>query len=141
VSTSELVCPELLRHSAAGWTLIGNRCTACSEIYFPAQRSCARCCGTTLKSWDIGSHGILWSWTIQGFMPKSPYNSGETESTFKPYGVGYIEMPCGHKVESRLTVNDPLRLHIGGPMELVLEPFRILADGREVSTFAFRPLP
>src|SRR5271168_3037463 len=111
-NTLELVCPDLLRRTAAGWTLLGNRCATCGESYFPAQRSCAKCCGTSLAECEIGDRGVLWSWTIQGFLPKSPYNSGETEATFRPYGVGYVQMPDGLKVESRLTVSDPTRLRI-----------------------------
>jgi hypothetical protein len=38
------------------------------------------------------------------------------------------------RVESRLTVNDPERLHIGMPMELVIVPF-----GTGV-TYAFAPI-
>ncbi len=134
----ELACPELLRRTATGWTLLGNRCEACGEAYFPAQTGCARCCSSVLAPCDIGERGILWSWTIQSFLPKSPYNSGESESTFKPFGVGYVQMPIGLKVESRLTPADPAWLRIGVPMELILEPYRTRADGGVVSTFAFR---
>jgi uncharacterized OB-fold protein len=139
-SKLELACPELLRRTATGWTLLGNRCDSCGEYYFPARAGCARCCGTALTPCDIGDRGILWSWTIQGFLPKSPYNSGESESTFKPFGVGYVQMSSGLKVESRLTVADPERLKIGAVMELVLEPYRTRAEGGDVATFAFRPV-
>jgi uncharacterized OB-fold protein len=59
--------------------------------------------------------------------------------TFKPYGVGYVELPGEVRVEARLTEADPDRLAIGMPMELVLIP----APGGETSgvvTFAFRPV-
>jgi len=136
----ELVCPELLRRTASGWSLLGGRCASCGEICFPAQRSCAKCCGTSVAAWEIGDRGTLWSWTIQGFLPKSPYDSGETESTFRPYGVGYVQMPSGLKVESRLTVSDPRRLQIGAPMALILQPYRTKPDGHQVFTFAFEPI-
>jgi uncharacterized OB-fold protein len=42
-------------------------------------------------------------------------------------------------VESRLTENDPERLHIGMPVELVIVPFTTDDEGREVVTFAFAP--
>ena len=135
----ELVCQELLRHTAQGWTLLGSRCRACGEVFFPAQRACAKCCGTELAEHEIGGRGTLWSWTIQSFLPKSPYNSGETEATFQPYGVGYVEMPSGLKVESRLTVAVPSQLEIGMPMELTLAPYRTTVEGRKVFTFAFGP--
>ncbi|HEU0199890.1 MAG TPA: OB-fold domain-containing protein [Burkholderiaceae bacterium] len=87
----------------------------------------------------MGSTGVLWSWTIQGFLPKPPYNSGETPDTFKPYGVGYVEMACGLKVESRLTVADPTALRIGMPMAVTLVPYRVAEAGEQVATFAFEP--
>ena len=58
--------------------------------------------------------------------------------TFEPFGVGYVELPEGVRVESRLTEDDPDRLRIGMEMELVLVPFRT-AEGDDRTTFAFRP--
>ena len=58
---------------------------------------------------------------------------------FEPFGVGYVELAEGVRVESRLTVNDPAELRIGMKMELVIEPFDHDADGNERMIFAFRP--
>jgi uncharacterized OB-fold protein len=134
-----LASPQLLRVDGERPSLMGSRCRSCGEVYFPACRGCTRCLGTDLESFDIGSEGILWSWTVQGFLPKPPYNSGETEADFKPYGVGYVEMPSGIKIESRLTVADPAQLLIGMPMELALAPYRVTPDGQTVCTFVFGP--
>jgi uncharacterized protein len=122
-------------------TLMGSRCTKCGEAFFPAARGCTRCSATELEPLDLGREGRLWSWTVQGFCPKPPYNSGESDADFTPYGVGYVEMASGLKVESRLTLADPAQLHIGMPMELTLEPYRRPPDGEPVFTFAFRPAP
>ena len=73
--------------------------------------------------------GILWSWTIQAFEPKAPYAGPRP---FRPFGVGYVELPDEVIVESRLTVTDGLK--IGMEMELVIENF----DGMR-SCFAFAP--
>ena len=82
---------------------------------------------------------LLWSWTIQGFLPKAPYDSGETEADFRPYGVGYVEMPAGIKVESRPTVADPAALRTGMRMALTLVLYRVAPDGEPVFTYAFAP--
>jgi len=92
-----------------------------------------------MRAFDLGRSGVLWSWTIQSFLPKPPYDSGETAENFQPYGVGYVQMACGLKVESRLTEADPAALEIGMPMELVLIPYRTGADRAPVHTFAFQP--
>ena len=138
MSKLKLASPNLIRFEGETPHLIGSRCDECGEVYFPATDSCTRCTATRMSSFDLGRHGTLWSWTIQGFLPKAPYDSGETPETFQPYGVGYVEMESGIKVESRLTLADEAQLRIGMPLELTLIPYRTSSDG-EVHTFAFRP--
>jgi len=123
--------------------LIGSRFPESGVITFPRQSSCPRTSSTVVEDVLLPRQGRLWSWTIQGFLPKSPpYAGRETLQTFVPYGVGYVELAVGDGgviVESRLTENDPERLHIGMPVELVLVPFTTDDEGREVVTFAFAP--
>lgn len=134
-----LACDALIGFQEGHPHLQGSQCADCGEVYFPEATNCTRCLSTRIQPYDIGSAGVLWSWTVQEFLPKLPYNSGETAATFKPYGVGYVQMACGLKVESRLTEADPARLAIGIPMNLVLIPYRIEADGKTIHTFAFQP--
>jgi uncharacterized OB-fold protein len=134
-----LACPELIDFDDGQPQLLGSACADCGEVYFPATASCTRCLSHRLKPHPLGRSGTLWSWTIQGFLPKAPYDGGETPETFQPYGVGYVEMSCGIKIESRLTVADPAVLAIGMPLELALVPYRSNADGSSVFTFAFQP--
>ncbi|MGB2179533.1 MAG: Zn-ribbon domain-containing OB-fold protein [Porticoccaceae bacterium] len=117
--------------------LIGSRCVVCSEHYFPVQKTCSSCPSTELEQVSLGDSGTLWSWTIQGFLPKSPYRSDVKPEEFVPYGVGYIEMPCGVKVETRIRQNTPNQLEIGAPMTSYLEPLYTDEEGIQVSTYAF----
>ena len=135
-----LACPDVVLHDGQRPVLIGSRCRNCCEQYFPASQGCTRCCATEMEFWPVGSEGKLWSWTVQGFQPKAPYNGGEPEEDFVPYGVGYVEMPGGVKVESRLTIADPERLVIGMPMTLTLLPYRQVAGEEPVFTYAFAPV-
>jgi uncharacterized OB-fold protein len=137
---TRLVAAHLLHLEGGRPALLGSRCSACGEVYFPTARGCTRCCSTRLEPFDLGHRGRLWSWTVQGFCPKPPYDGAGTEADFRPYGVGYVELACGIKVESRLTLADPAQLRIGIEMELVLEPYRRDADGAAVHTYAFRPM-
>lgn len=130
---------HLLRDGANGPSLLGSRCARCGEHYFPIVDTCTRCSGTELELCELGSEGRLWSWTIQAFLPKAPYNSGESEADFQPYGVGYVEMPSGVKVESRLTVADPAQLRIGMPMTLTLVQYGRNPAGEALHTYAFAP--
>ena len=129
--------------------LIGSRFPESGVITFPRQASCPRTSSTVVEDVLLPRQGRLWSWTIQGFLPKSPpYAGKETPQTFEPYGVGYVQLDLdgddgiagGVIVESRLTENDPDCLAIGMPVELVIVPFTTDDDGTEVVTFAFAPV-
>jgi uncharacterized OB-fold protein len=118
--------------------LIGSRCNECGTVSFPAQPSCPRCTGTDVTEHLLARDGVLWTWTVQGFRPKSPPYTGPVE--FEPYPVGYVELPGEVKVESRLVDVAPAELRIGMPMELAMVPFTP-ATGEPVVMFAFRPRP
>ena len=122
---------------AAKPQLLGSRCNQCAEATFPAQPDCRSCGSRQTTIVELGDRGILWTWTIQTFMPKQPYRSDETPETFRPYGVGYVEMPGGVRVEARLQANSPEQLKIGMPMQLDIVPFRTDENGEQKMTFSF----
>ncbi|NHN39219.1 DNA-binding protein [Pseudomaricurvus alcaniphilus] len=117
--------------------LLGSRCKQCGETAFPAQVDCRSCSGRDTEVVELGDRGTLWTWTIQTFMPKQPYHSDETEASFRPYGVGYVEMPGGVRVEARLEPSTREQLAIGMPMQLNIVPFRTDASGNQIMTFSF----
>jgi uncharacterized OB-fold protein len=119
--------------------LIASKCAACGEVAFPRQVSCPACAAEDAEEILLSRRGKLWTWTIQHFPPPTPPFAGDRAS-FAPFGVGYIELPEGVRVESRLTVNEPERLAIGMEMELVVEKFTDAEDGSERMTFAFQPV-
>ena len=90
----------------------------------------------------LATSGRLWTWTIQGFEPKTPYAG---EQPFRPYGVGYVELAAEAEgaspvlVETRLSEHDADRLRIGQEWELEIVPFRRDPDGHQLVTFSFRP--
>lgn len=118
--------------------LIGARRRSDGRIVFPAPS------GPEAQHYErveLSPTGSLWSYTVQRFRPKSPpYAGGDDETNFKPFAVGYVELPGEVIVESRLDVDDFSRLRIGQPMGLTLTPFRKDPDGQDVVTFAFQPL-
>ncbi|MFP3899203.1 MAG: Zn-ribbon domain-containing OB-fold protein [Acidimicrobiia bacterium] len=132
--------PDVFTWPADEPQLIGGRCTACSAVTFPRQGSCARCGSLEVADERLPRRGTLWTFTTQEFLPKEPYAGGETPETFRPYGVGLVQLGDVVRVESRLTEADPAKLRIGMAMELRIVPFRVDADGTEVMTFAFAPV-
>lgn len=128
------VTEGLFTIAGASPRLIGSECAECGVVTFPKQASCPKCTSGEVGERLLAPRGTLWSWTIQGFPPKSPPYAGDPD-TFEPFGVGYVELPGEVRVEARLTEADPARLLIGMPMELTLIP----APGGG-TTYAFAPV-
>ena len=121
--------------------LIASRCSACEDVVFPRQQSCPDCSSDDVEEILLSRRGTVWTWTIQNFPPPiPPYAGSGDRDTFIPYGVAYIELPEGIRVEARLTENDPEKLSIGMEMELVIEKFADDDEGNELVTFAFQPV-
>jgi len=108
---------------------------------FPVQGDCPRCSGASTETVELGRIGTLWTWTVQSYPPKAPPFAGDVDpETFRPFGVGYVEIDGKLLVESRLTLSDPDDLDIGMELELSIDPLYVNDDGEEVVTFAFGPL-
>ncbi|MGH9365929.1 MAG: Zn-ribbon domain-containing OB-fold protein [Thermoanaerobaculia bacterium] len=125
--------------------LIGSRCLQCRAVTFPSQDSCPRCGAQEMKEHLLPRLGRLHSWTTQEFLPKEPYASGETLDTFKPYGVGLVQLGDDVRVEGRLTEHDPSKLEFDMEVEVVAVPFRVDpadsgGDGIEILVYAFKPV-
>ena len=118
--------------------LLGSTCRQCGTTTFPKQSSCPRCTSTDVSERLLARQGTLWTWTVQGFRPKSPPYEGSDE--FVPYPVGYVELPGEAKVESLLVDVAVEELQIGMAMELVIVPFHSAITGEDAVTFAFRPV-
>ncbi len=69
-----------------------------------------------------------------------PTRGGQTADTFKPYGVGLVQLEDEVRVEARLTEADPSRLRFGMELRLVFVPFYTDDDGNEIVTWAFEPV-
>jgi uncharacterized OB-fold protein len=120
--------------------LIGARCATCGAVTFPYQASCPRCGAVEMQRHLLPTRGTLWTWTTQEFLPKEPYAGGETLETFRPFGIGLVQLGDEVRVEGRLTESDPAKLRFGMEVELRVIPFRVEPDGTEVLTYAFAPV-
>jgi uncharacterized OB-fold protein len=87
---------------------------------------------------ELGRRGRLWSWTVQRFAPKEPYD-GPVGADFRPFAVGYVEIPGEIIVESRLVRVAFDQLRVGLPLQLTSEVYRVDPDGTRVLTYAFEP--
>ena len=135
------VAEELFTWPSVSPQLIGTHYPDSGVTTFPQSTACPKTAAQNGERVLLPRVGTLWSWTIQGFLPKSPpYAGKETPKTFKPYGVGYVQLADEVIVESRLTTAEARELTIGMEMELVIIPFSTDDDGNELVTYAFAPV-
>lgn len=113
--------------------LIGGRHRETGIILFPCPTGNACYEPVTLPS-----RGTLWSWTVQRYRPKTPPYAGPED--FRPFALGYVELPGAVIVEAPFVDVDFDALRIGMEMETVLVPLNVDAAGRTIRTFAFTPV-
>jgi uncharacterized OB-fold protein len=114
--------------------LLGSRCPACGEHFFPRRYVCAQCLAEGCDDVLLGPRGRLWTWTYV-HAPLFAKRDGSVGA----YGVGQVDLAEGPRVQAIL-VGGPDDFHIGLDMELDLEALRTDGDGNEVVIFRFRPL-
>ena len=114
--------------------LLGSRCRACGEHFFPRRLVCARCLAEGCTDVELGPRGRLWTWTYV-HVPLFAKKDARVDA----YGVGQVDLPEGPRVQSILR-GGPDEFTIGMEMELDLESLRTDDDGREVVIFRFRPV-
>ena len=116
--------------------LIGGRRKADGRMVFPLPS------GPEAAHYErvrLSPEGALWSFTVQRFRPKSPpYAGADDDQSFRPYALGYVELPGEVIVESRIETDDFAGLVVGQPMRLKLLPFAHV--GGERLAYAFEPI-
>ena len=133
---ARMVAEGLVRGAGDEARLLGGRRRSDGRIVFPLPQGDG---ADAYEPIELPSRGTLWSFTIQRFRPKPPYNGPGDDRSFTPYAVGYVELPDAIIVESRLLTANFDDLRIGMPMEFSLETFRTDTDGTDVMTYAFKP--
>ena len=106
------------------------------EVVFPMPQGDA---GKDVEPYRLSRQGKLWSWTSQGFLPKTPYEGngngeGQGPPDFVPFLLGYIELPGEVIVESYIVDAELDDLELGMDMEFCIVPFN-----QQHTTFAYRP--
>lgn len=130
------IAPDLFEVEGDKVCLIGGRRKRDGRIVFPIPAGPE---GVLYEPVKLASEGRLWSFTVQRFRPKSPpYAGADDELTFKPYALGYVELPGQVIVETRIEVDDPAILKIGMPMKAGVQNFARAGDG-PAQIYVFRP--
>ena len=111
--------------------LLGTRCEACGEVFFPRRRVCAQCLADRVADVELGPGGTLYTFTWV-HVPLFGALRAEAGS----YGVGQVDLDEGPRVQAVLACPRE-ELAIGMRLELELETLRRSDDGEETVIFRF----
>ena len=94
--------------------LIGGRNRVTGRIVFPCPAN------AEFEPYPLKREGILWSYTIQRFRPKSPPYAGA--EAFTPWPVAYVALEAETIVEARLANVEFDKIDIGMKIEFAPIP-------------------
>src|SRR5690606_39039608 len=115
------------------WTALGQGrwqtscCKSCGKQTFPPKPVCPHCWSTDMGWADMGTGGILYSWTRIHAAPA-------VFAPEAPYACGIVDLDSGIRLACRLVERDDLPLKVGMPVEMLVLQYR---DG---PLFAARPV-
>ena len=115
--------------------LLGSRCRACEEHFFPRRQVCARCLAEGTDDVLLSPRGRLYTWTYVHF----PLFGSKRADHAGGYGVGQVDLPEGPRVMAVLQ-GEPGDFRIGMEMLLELETLRENKEGQDVVIHRFRPV-
>jgi hypothetical protein len=128
----------LFDETPEGPRLLGSRCTGCGASYFPKDSVCHNpdCDSPAMEDKNFGPRGVVFSCAVQNYQPPPPV---VTEKPYAPYAVGIVDLDDGLRVMSRIDVEDPMSVVVGGSVELVVGKIGSDDDGNDIITWMFRP--
>jgi len=112
--------------------LIGSRCKACGEIFFPKRFVCANCFSEEIEEVPLDKMGKILSYTIaQTGFPGA--------SVTPPFITGIVELPNKLQILTLITGYDFDKVKIGSEVNLYFWKAGEDDEGRELMAYAFRP--
>jgi uncharacterized OB-fold protein len=114
--------------------LLGSRCPACGEHFYPRRLVCAKCLHEGCEDVVLSPTGTLWTYTyvhVPLFAKK--------DAKIDAYGVGQVDLPEGPRIQAIL-VGGPDDFEIGMALELDTEALRQDGDGNDIVIYRFRPV-
>ena len=115
-------------------TLLGTRCEACGEYFYPRRAVCAKCLSRQTADVELEARGTLYSYT---FVHLPLFGSTNMEHA-DGYGVGQIDLPEGPRLQAPLA-GKQAEFKVGQSLQGELDVLRD-DDGTDVVIVRFRPL-
>ena len=120
--------------------LLGTRCKACGNYFFPKETSYCRnpgCASTEFEEVQLSSRGKLWSYTNNCYAPPAQY---VVKEPFQPYALAAVELERdGMVVLGQVVAGVGIeQLKAGMEMQLVLDTLFEDAEARHL-VWKWRP--
>ena len=119
----------LFTEEANKFFLIGNRCEACGQLFYPPRPFCFNCFRKAMQTVKLGNRGRLYSFTTS-YMPSTHFEP--------PYTVGWVDLEDGIRVFAPIERSKNQDLAIGMEMELVIDELWQEGD-KSVVGYKFKP--
>lgn len=112
--------------------LIGSRCRACGNVFFPQRAVCPACISDdTLEETPLSTRGRINSFAVVQVAPAG---------FVAPYIQALVDLPEGLTIFSLIAGGAPEEqaLEMGAEVELTVEPISVDENGNEVMGYKFR---
>lgn len=114
--------------------LIGSKCPNCGEIVFPVNPVCVNCQHQSMEDFLLSRKGKIWSYSTV-MLPPPKWYKGKV-----PFDLGYVELPEGVRIWTRLLGAEAGSFRIGQEVELDIDVMQTDAEGNEVLGYCFIPV-
>jgi uncharacterized protein len=99
---------DLFKETAEGLVLVGNKCEACGNAFYPKADFCTQCSSKELEEMVLSKRGTLYSYTITRVpVGKFPI----------PHAIGMITLPEKVRLTAPLVIGEE-EFKIGAEMEM-----------------------
>ena len=115
--------------------ILGTRCRACGEHFFPKRLICAKCLSQDTEEVPLSPRGTLYSYTFVHF----PMFGSTNIEHMGGYGVGQVDLPEGPRIQVPLAGKQE-EFRIGQTLVAELEKLRENDLGQDVMIIRFRPV-
>jgi uncharacterized OB-fold protein len=137
-----LITEGLFRVDGDRAVLFASRRRSSGVVKFPAERpelfDGDAAIQDDIEAIELSTTGTLYTYTTQEFPPPLPYKGIRDPKVFKPYVVGFVELPEGVLVETLIVDANVDQLTIGQRLVSTTTTLET-EDGRSLVTFGFRP--
>ncbi|GAT16261.1 Zn-ribbon domain-containing OB-fold protein [Mycolicibacterium thermoresistibile] len=139
---TQLIADNVFRVDGDRAVLLGSRRRSTGVVKFPPERpelfDADPAIQEDIEPIELSTEGTLYTYTTQEFPPPLPYKGKRSPEEFKPYIVGFIELPEGVLVEALLIGATATELSIGQKMVSTTTVFET-ESGEQLLTYAFKP--